>query len=91
MDKAIVFLQALGVPKNGPLKERKKAVKLSYLTFVEEGGLNNTVGLYKDYRAGCRAVLGFDLPAQRPMKKVIGIEIQMELPLGVKQAEPELF
>jgi len=79
MKAIITFLKKQGLPLKVELKEKKHTLKLLYLLFVDENNMVNTIDLYRKYRAGCRGVFGFDLPKQRPMKKINPIEIQQEL------------
>ena len=74
-----IFLQRLQIPEKVCLTEKKRALTLSYMIFLEKENMENKLTTHRDYRSTCRKVYGVWISRQRPRKIVKNIELQVEL------------
>lgn len=76
---AIKFIKGIDFDKRETRDQIKRVLRLKFIEFCKEKGVENTISAYKEYRAVIRSIYGFDLAVQRPCPKHDKVETAIEL------------
>ena len=60
------YIKDLDIDTREKIPELQRLVRLKFVDFCKENGVENTLKSYREYRSVTRAMFGFDLPMKRP-------------------------